>query len=263
MPIGIEIEVPWKAYFPDLWKPGFPNLCDAEMWLIWQECTEHERILLPRLQKTVECGVPKGADRYWEFAFDPVTDPSIVCNQYSILQANGLLPKGRHSLHITLGGLRVTRDTVFLALLLECMASSRERIMTGFHDEVISKGWARKGFAGVFEKEGDHDIQHGYQYAAEIRILHVPDTVEDLYRLLYKAQKYAFAVQQTQAGKSVMWWNKLVFRLGAILEYHKLPNRNWRKPHLEPEVWNSFADQYDSISRLVNALADGPGRLFL
>lgn len=250
LPIGIEIEVPWRAYFPDLWVEGFPNIPDIQLEAITQICKEREKVLLPKLMKTVECGVPSGADKYWEFAFQPVTDISITVNQVAILQANDLIPPGNHSLHITFGGLRVTKDMYYVAMALESMACDGPRIMAGFHPWMtsMSHGWARKGFAGLFEKEGSHDLQHGYDFGAEIRLLYLPSDSEGLFQLLDYAQVMGDYVASAQAGNRLPEWDRFIERATQIIVDNGLPNRNWRKPHLEPEVWTKFAELLPGMS---------------
>jgi hypothetical protein len=252
VPLGIEIEVPWRAFFPDLWVEGFPNVDEQTLAQISEQCSVREAILIPMLCKTVECGVNKGADKYWEFAFDPSTDISITCNQVEILRVNNLIPPGNHSLHITFGGLRANADVVYMAMALEAYACDQNRILAGFHpSKVMSTGWARKGYAGVFEKEGVHDVQHGYQYAAEIRLLYLPSTGDQLFTLLDLAQRLAECVRLTQAGHHVDQWQLFKQRAKQILVEHGLPPKNWKKPHMEPDVWQRFGQHLPSISRLV------------
>ena len=117
VPLGIEVEVSWKSYFPDLWVEGFPSQVSPEkLQEITATCSERERLLLPLLNKTVECGVQRGTDKYWEFAFPPTTDVVVTCDQVKILQHAQLIPKGNHSLHVTIGGVIPNQD-VGLVLL--------------------------------------------------------------------------------------------------------------------------------------------------
>lgn len=238
IPIGIEIEVSWRSYFPDLWVDGFPNINSDLLQSISAECSIREKTLHPKLMQTVECGVKSGADKYWEFAFDPVFDTSITCNQVHILQQHNLIPPGPHSLHITVGGLPVSRSFCYLSMLLELYYSSEPRIMAGFHPtkDNLSHGWARKGFAGVFEKTGDNDIQHGYGIGAELRTLVLPASVVDLHKMLTTVQYVAECIQTNNSE-----WLVIQEQLVKCLRAFGLPDINWRKPHTNPAEWSMFA----------------------
>lgn len=98
VPVGIEVEVPWKAYFPDLWVEGFPKIDPDKLAEITAECAIREKSLVPRLMRSQDCGVKRGADRYWEFAFDPVTDVGIACDHVEIWRLYAQqLPSIQHS----------------------------------------------------------------------------------------------------------------------------------------------------------------------
>lgn len=252
VPIGIEIECNWRSYFSDLWVEGFPNVDADTLARISTECSEREKILLPRLMETVDLGVPKGADRYWEFAFDPVTDIGIVVEQAMILQRQGLIPLGhQHSLHITVGGINLTKDAHYMAMVLEAISSSPARILSAFHpNSQQSVGWARKGNAGMFLKEGSHDLQHGYEFATEFRILHIEKTT-DLYFILNAAQLMAEMIHKCQQGEQCDDWKFIVTSCKEVLADFKLPDRNWGKPHLNSEIWRDFAFHFESIKRSI------------
>ncbi len=106
--IGIEVEVPWSSYFPGLWKEyGLDQrkvsaLSADELADLGRRCGDLEVDLLPQLRKTVECGVPRGNDRYWEFSLNPAHDAGLLVEQVRLLSAAGVLPRDRkHSLHVT------------------------------------------------------------------------------------------------------------------------------------------------------------------
>jgi len=254
VPVGIEVEVPWRGYFPDLWVDGFPNVDEETLARITEECTKREETLIPKLRKTQECGVKRGADKYWEFAFDPVTDVRITCDHVEILRQHNLIPEGPHSLHITFGGLRATRDMHYVAMILECFACSPERILSGFHptSEAQSVGWARKGFAGLFEKTGSHDLLHGYQYGCEIRLLTLPQTDDELFYLLDIGQCFAVLA----LNKDPMW-TRIRDTLKMILLKNGLPDENWKKPHINPELWKDVAEKWPAVqAKVVDFISD-------
>ena len=138
--IGMEVEVPWRAYFPRLWEEfglsrGFAALSPAEAVALTEACALEEKELLPRLRLSQACGVPRGNDRYWEFAFDPCQDWRLPCAQAELLSAAGLLPRdGEGSLQVTLGGIRAGAGAQALARLLEALSSSPGRIEAGLRE---------------------------------------------------------------------------------------------------------------------------------
>lgn len=256
VPVGIEVEVLWRAYFPDLWVEGFPNVDEETLARISAECSIREKTLIPMLMKTQHCGINRGADRYWEFALDPVQDVGIACDHIAILREHNLIPPGRHSLHITFGGLKLDKHMYFVAMVLEALACSSERVLSGFHPSqtTMPHGWARKGFAGLFFKEGDHDILHNYGFGTEIRLLYLPETDQQLFELLDLAQRLAEIVKGVQQNKPDSLWDKTVANLSAILTSYGLPNNNWKKPHINPDVWTLFAQKMPEIQRDVRQL---------
>lgn len=151
-PIGIEIEVKWRDYFPELFdkylkNTNFKDLSDVEKENLTQECYILEDKLLPVLNKVTECGIEKGADKYWEFAFPPTSNINHTVEQIRILNKINAIPEGKHSLHLTIGGINNNRDTYYLLLLLEVLFCDKERLQSAFHkdNKQLSSTWARKG----------------------------------------------------------------------------------------------------------------------
>lgn len=253
IPIGIEIEVTWRSYFPDLWVENFPYATPKVMERITEECKRREALLLPKLVKATECGIPSGADKYWEFAFDPVTDVAILINQVHILQENYLLPaRDKHALHITIGGMRPSAHAYFIAMILEAYACDGKRILTGMDTYGLinlSKGWARKGRAGLFEKQGDHDMQHGFEYGTEFRLLYTPPTLTQLHYLLDRAQ-FLSEVSLDYHHPLHGDWIKLVIELRRILWGLNLPDCNWGRPHENRELWERVAENFPVLAAL-------------
>lgn len=252
VPIGIEIEVPWRTYFPDLWIDGFPNIESNALQRITEICTQREQALLPMLQKTVECGVRRGIDRYWEFAFPPTTNVAITTNQIMILAEANLLPWGKHSLHVTLGNIKSSKQTNYLLSLMEAYCSSAERIQQGFGDHILSKRWARKGRGGVFQKEGEYDLMYGYTVASELRTLQLPDTVEEMFNILDTIQIIAELINDNQSKNVIHYpWINIMKSMSIIFQDHGLPDSNWLLPHQHPEIWNKYIDNFASIRQAI------------
>lgn len=253
--------MPWRAYFPDLWVEGFPNVSDDEMSRITRECEIREATLLPKLRKTIECGINRGCDRYWEFALDPVTDHSILVNQVAILRMNGLIPGDTNSLHITLGGIRVDRYAYYVAMVIEALSTSPHRVLSAFMSDNQSKGWGRKGKAGVFEKEGSHDMQHDYNYGTEIRMGQVPADDKMLDLMLDIAQQMGEQILYVQQGIQSYKrdFDQFIGELTSILHHVGLPDTNWKNPHTEPQLWNHYAEVLPSLREPVKKVLENHG----
>lgn len=244
VPIGIEVECSWRSYFPDLLEEGFPNIPHDRLQRISEECSRREETLVPMLQAVSNCGLKRGADRYWEFAFPPVFDVGITCQQVQLLKEHKLIPEGSHSLHVTLGGLPLSPDSIYLATILESFTSSKERILSGFHHQYpdLSSRWGRKGMAGCFQKEGAPDLEGGYEIATEMRLLALPD-VNDLEFLLSFAQRSAELILTKHSS-----WKATRSFVKDCLRKYDLPDKNWKKPHEEPAIWKRYAEVFEEFS---------------
>lgn len=254
-PIGIEIEVKWRHYFPELWQAyfvdrKFEELSGTERAALDLACAEQESWLLPRLQATVECGVRRGADRYWEFALAPSADIFNSLEQLHVLRAAGLIPNGEHSLHLTIGGLSATPDAYYLLMLLELLFGSAARIQSGFHTKnpKMSGGWARKGRAGIFIKEGA-DLQYGYDRAVELRVLSMADSTdtEQLLKIVSTVSDILLAHQHGRPHPKQSTWHALRGELKQALRDAGLPDENWNKPNLNPDVWQAFIGRFGAL----------------
>lgn len=260
--IGIEVEVPWSSYFPDLWthfrmdKRRIADMPADELQELNRLCAAREKHLLPRLQATVGCGIPRGNDRYWEFAFPPVHTAEILVEQVSILTDAGLLPRNRkHSLHVTLGGLKPCRALYYLSMLLELEFVDPQRIRDGIaqQQQAIYTGWARKGRAGIFLKGAD-DLQAGAAHAAELRILQLPRSTEEFSRLMGIVQWGANAIADVIAGRpteAAASWAEIERACTAALLSQGLPDTNWGKGDEyggeQAAIWLEFADRMPTL----------------
>jgi len=266
--MGLEIETQWSAHFPELWerfglaKRGIKALGAQELDALSLACSEREAVLLPRLKKTVECGIPRGNDRYWEFAFLPAANPDLLAEQIRLLSAAGLLPReGPRSLQITLGGLRSETDAVALAWLLAafCVDSGRIRRGINLTRQIIHAGWARKGSAGVHEKTAD-ELMHGARRAVEIRPLLLPATHSETLFLLRLASQAAAALALRQgapslaahapAAKLVQAWMAYRRQSERLLALKRMPAwaalawETGRTPNYA--AWEAFATGFDA-----------------
>lgn len=261
--IGIEIEVPWSSYFPGLWREfgldsrKVSTLQADELAELGRRCAALESDLLPRLHKTVECGVPRGNDRYWEFSLKPANDVSLLVEQVRLLSAAGLLPRDRkHSLHVTVGDMPRCEELYYLCMLLELEFVDPQRIREGIAQtrQTIHTGWARKGLAGIFEK-GQGELQGGAAVAAEIRMLQLPTTDTEFARLMDRVQWGVNAISDRLHGRmtsAASQWRCVMERAKDSLRAEGLPLENWSRGGQRYEVWEQFAQ---AMPRMRDALA--------
>lgn len=262
VPIGIEIEVKFSSYFPSLWKEfdlerrGFASLSRDEMQTFSTRCSAIEEDLLPKLHATVAAGVPRGNDRYWEFALDPAHDVSLLVDQVELMTQAGVLPRDRrHSLQITIGDIKASPDVFYLAMLLELQTIDSERIAYGIEQtqKTIFTGWARKGRSGVFEK-GAADLKHGSQVACELRPLQLPVERADFERLMADVSWGANAIAAKQGvrplsdSEGLERWNRFVTDAKQALKDHGLPDKNWGcSQTIDKAAWLGFGEQLQSL----------------
>lgn len=260
--MGIEIEVPWSSYFPELWeKYGLAerkiySLPADELNMLNAECAKLEIDLQPRLHKTVECGVPRGNDRYWEFAFRPVSEGALVVEQTSLMTEAGVLPRDKgHALHITVGEIPRCTALYQLSMLLEAEFVDPERIRHGIAQmsKKIHTGWGRKGSSGIFEK-GPEELQGGASVASELRMLQLPASDHDFGRLMDTVQWSVNAIQDRRQGldtTAASQWQEFEVRAAGVLHSHGLSNANWFKsgPNggIDHAAWARFGERLEEI----------------
>lgn len=258
--LGLEIEVPWSSYFPSLWESHglkdrrIGELSPAELMRLTQECTAQEFRLLPQLHKTIECGIPRGNDRYWEFAFKPVHDERLVVEQVRLLSAAGALPRDKsHSLQITIGGeVKVEVAALYrLAMMLEVLFVDPERINNGIGQtrKTIHTGWARKGMAGLHLKSSD-ELQGGCESAYEIRTLQLPQLDDDFSSMMKIVRWGLDGISEKRLSpdsfKAARWLQATDFCKKLLLE-QGLSDKNWFKSadeqrhEIRYSEWNSFS----------------------
>ena len=254
-PIGIEIEVKWRYFFPDLWNrflshTSYNNLSESDKHTLDSLCDKQEETLIPKLNKTVECGLNKGLDKYWEFAFQPVTNIDLLQQQLSILENHNIIPPGQHSLHITIGNMKPNKDAYYFLLLLDMISSDKERINTGFNKDKpsFSATWARKGYGGLFQKES-RQLMYGSTTAVELRTLFY-DTNNNNEELLYITTKISDIIIDKQNGifnDEIAKWNNFIAGSQIVLSNNNLADKNWKKPNLTPEYWIKYIDKFNII----------------
>lgn len=277
--VGIEVEVPFSSFFPDLWaaygldRRHMGDLSPQERQALSTACTLLEDDLCPRLFKTTECGIPRGADRYWEFAHRPVADARILVEQVRLLTAAGLLPRDKpHSLHVTLGNLPRTESLYHLTMLAEAMFVDPHRITRGI-DQVAMRasrqellaGWGKKGSSGLYEKPGA-ELEGGSAVGVEIRVLQLPTTDAAFSRLMGLIQWGADGIYdrrhglQTQAAED---WGHVAVFCRAELARCGLPNVNWFKSgpsgRVDEDAWRGFTAKMPEIGERATVMLEEMG----
>lgn len=243
--IGIEIEVKFKYYFPEIHNKYFSNFKEylaleyADKSKIKFEISEVEKPLQEQLFKTVECGIPHGLDRYWEFAFKPAYDISLICKQVDILNKLNLIPEGNHSLHINLGDTKLTPRMYWVLMTLELLYCSKQRIASGFSNNFtyMSASWAKKGDGGILAKNCT-DLQDS-ECGVELRTLQFNGDSNNLYNIL---KTLCFLLNG--GDEIISFLKKESKEVG-------LPNSNFGKPHTNPDVWNKYVDNFEHLSNLI------------
>lgn len=245
--IGAEVEVRWRSYFPHLWRKYFLNgrrsyeqLSDYEKQKLTEECSRLEEGLLRNLQAIEKIGVPRGNDRYWEFAFLPVHHPATLIREISTLRGSHMIPeRNRHSLHITIGGLPQSKDTGFLLMLLELLGyTSPERIKAGSVADRVAT-WDRKGRAGQRPRDPSV-LLLGKTEGVEFRTLELPKDGSDVAQLIYTAWFFAESIRRPD----MHWvWDEIVTELKSVgARYNFDVEYNWGKGYQNVDLWHRFAD---------------------
>lgn len=279
--IGLEVEIPHSSFFPSLWSrwglgPGARRVNDldgAELAAFGAELARAESPLRERLELARECGVARGNDRYWEFAFAPAFDLGLAWEQIELLTAAGLLPRARRqALQATLGGVGLDSDCHVLSMALELAHVDPARIRSGIEAAraPIFTGWARKGFGGALEKRAS-ELLGGARRAVELRALQLPQTRAEWTQMARLLRAGAEAIGSRQGGEDTPESRQLdalrQARDKASLEAGLAPADAWRMGpdwarHPDWEVYArsmpSMAPAVAPQSLLLAARADAP-----
>lgn len=248
MSVGIEIEVNFRYLFPELFAKYFQDgtpfyqRTTEERELISQEITEQEKAILPLLKKTVECGIPRGLDKYWEFSFNPVYNLFLIVSQVDILSQAGLIPPGKHSLHITFAGQKSTPKHYWILMALELLYTDKERIASAFTEHgTTSTTWAKKGEGGIMQKNS-YDLS-GSEVGFEFRTLTFNGNKDSLYEMF---QLMSFL---NNSEKTIQAIKEKVTSIG-------LPDENWQKPHTNSVIWNRYIENFEflklEVTKIIN-----------
>lgn len=249
--IGIEVEVKYSSYFPELYERyhlatrSFNQLSIADQQKLTADTSAEEDKLLPLLRKVTEFGIPKGQDRYWEFAFRPAYHPFTLAEEVSLLRQLSLIPENqKHSLHITLGGLPNTSDAYMLLFCLELLGyTSAKRLAAGIQRNK-AVAWGRKGFGGIRERR--EGVELGKTVAVEFRTLELPTTDAEVDELLHTAWFLAETIRRHDMREL---WLKVRAAVAELATMHGLQcSSNWGRAFGdEIDTWTAYANKFDLI----------------
>jgi hypothetical protein len=246
--IGIEVELTFKSFFPVISEKYFKNktwdsYTHEEKEIIDEEITIVENTLgvKHRLEKTLELGIKKGRDCYWEFALDPVTDLSIILTQLQLLSDLDLLPDGEHSLHMTVANLENNQETHWIFFLAEMLFSSKKRIETGFSkDKKLT--YFRKGKAGLLLKRWQLvDCKEAIEFRSLELVIKNRES-----SITHKKLEYICKIINDSVFR-----NSELERCKTLFSVLNMPNKNWGNYKDNPEIWDSFSDNYDNIQTIL------------
>jgi len=255
--IGCEVEVRFKSYFPDLYAKylegtTYEKLSNKQKLNFGAEVTEAERSLRELLAKSEQCGVPKGQDRYYEFANSPVHHPYTLTVELGLLRDVGLIPEGiKHPLHITIGGIGHSVDAGMMLMALELMGyTSTERIWdVAVSDKAVA--WARKGRAGMRERSAA-ELSLGTTKAIELRTLELPATQRGVEELFGIVHNMAMSITGKNGDEGLMRWLLVVEELHELGHQHNIDTySNWGRPYDNPQIWIDFANKLPNIDTTV------------
>ncbi len=243
--IGIEIEVKFKHYYPELFEKYFKNnswnsYSQSEKDIINQEISEKEEEtqIKNKLEKVLELGVEKGEDCYWEFALDPVTDLSLIVSQINLLKYIGLLPEGIHSVHLTIGNAKKDEDIHWVLFLVEMILSSKERLITGANKQKRST-YFRKGESGLLEKRWR---LKECKSAIEFRTLEL---------VIDEDMDSSFTIEKMNRLNNLLndqeYLDIEIIKCKDVLRRLNIPVSNWKNYKDNPEIWDMYYENYDKI----------------
>ena len=237
--IGIEIELPWKVMLARIDQRAADALeRHRSYWLTDGEDREIIQTALDELDATYKpkvdaahvAGIGKGNDGYAEFALRPHYSIEPLLEQVAYLYESDLLrPDERYPLHVTLGGVALSRATGQLLFGLELVSGVRpERVLQ-------ANSWNRKGKAGVLNRQ-PHELALGYTKGVEFRTL-------ELYSFFQLRNVLKAALQGGGAIMASAEWDKWheVLHARAVQKSIDIDSP-WPKISEDPSRWLTYAD---------------------
>jgi hypothetical protein len=254
MLVGIEIEVPWKAYFPKLHREflgegrTYTDLSWFQKRALTSACRKEEETLLPRLRQTEVCGIVRGKDPYWEFVLPAVGQLGITYQLLEALVCADVLPWGPYSLHLTVSGPLSQARAFVILFLLEALYVRPVRIQSS----LVGRGtWSRKGKGGIFRKER-HKLQHGSPSAYELRSLELPETLSECRTLFRDFARLAHLLCDMDSPGA----RHCVREVRELLASHDLPFSEWGNVKEEQRLWEKYWKSLPTLKKEARRIID-------
>lgn len=265
--IGCEVEVSWASLHPDLMNEYFSDLDPSKVFRTFREMvdelpqnraddflkikSERDKECDERYKRTVEIGIPRGKDHYWEFANSPTYSWQLLSKEVDLLMGIGYIPEGKaHAMHITLGGLSVKGGGPQLILPgLELLGVSADRIIKASEHPTYT--WARRGskMGGVRGRTAT-SLGMGHELATEFRTL-ATEKPEDHQKLLRASQMMGSILLSRRKGRSGCalnvevgkMWSEYTSVLMDLWDARGLPRGDeWGSPNANPEIWQAWGE---------------------
>jgi hypothetical protein len=153
----------------------------------------------------------------------------------------------KHSLHITIGGLGVTKKAGMILMALEVIRfTSPERITEALHltNPERAMSWGRKGRAGLRERidSDEFPLGLGKEIAVELRTLELP-TAEDMSAILFAMTFFLAHCATAKNPKFKAHWKLICDELEAIGQQQGLDvTSNWGRSNENPGNWLALAE---------------------
>lgn len=249
--LGTEIEVPWRVLIEDheeWFTEPYSAFSPTKKQAFDDYCTKREKELFPLYDATVAAGVPRGRERFHEFANAPVAYYETLAEEVRLLFAAGLIPEDENlSLHLTIGDLRRTKDAGLLTCLVQLLGGSNPYRLT--LPRKVSKRWDVKSVVGGIKERSEQYLEMGRKQAIEIRTL-VAQSSGQIRETLQNAQSLAYGVLAKEANlegdfarEAKERWGQVATDTANFLKDHGL-NTWWDRPSESKTQWEKFAALY-------------------
>ena len=236
--VGLEIEVPFRFYFPEVYAKHFGN---GQMFLAMSKSEREdlirdtelvEPVVKERIARALEqFGLERGLDRYCEFILNPEEDYTKHLPIISGLVEANVVPLDMPlSVHFTIGN--IDRDKAFAILFfLELKYNTANRMLEGFNDLPHLTAWNRKGKCGVMKKKKEELKYEDSAYelrTIKVSMRELPNVLKDLDRHLNKESIVKDAKKWLkEIGLPWKAWNKAEFEkfagcLNYLNKYHSV-----------------------------------------
>lgn len=266
--IGCEVEVSWAALHPDLISQYFSDLDPSKTYSTMSQmirdlpAARREEFVAHRKEvdaannerylKTIEIGIPRGKDPYWEFANAPAYAWSTLAKEVDLLMDAQLIPlETQHPMHITLGGVSTKGGGPQIILPgLELLGVAPERIEGA--TKCTSYSWAqRESSKGGVRERQTYNIGLGQKIATEFRTLTTAKH-EDHQTMLRAAQmlgavllcrRSACDEQDAAVIEIGGLWSEYRDIMVELWNSNDLPSDDsWGVPSVNPDVWLAWAE---------------------